>query len=81
MPLASASRPTGFRYVVPGTLLVLAGSAGWASWRESPAWRAVEPVLGYVLFGLALGAALKFARAVQAHVRATGAPMHVNPWL
>ncbi|MBI3201067.1 MAG: NADH-quinone oxidoreductase subunit H [Myxococcales bacterium] len=70
-----------FRYVVPGTLLVLAGSAGWASWRESPAWRAVEPVLGYVLFGLALGAALKFVRAVHAHVRATGAPMHVNPWL
>lgn len=26
----------------------------------SPAWRAVEPVLGYVLFGLALGAALEF---------------------
>lgn len=70
-----------FRYVVPGTLLVLAGSAGWASWRETPAWRAVEPVLGYVLFGLVVGAALKFVRAVQGHVRATGAPMHVNPWL
>lgn len=69
------------RYVVPAALLVLAGAAAWAAWKDNPAWRAVEPVLGYVLFGLALGAALKFARAVQGHVRATGAPMHVNPWL
>lgn len=70
-----------FRYVAPAALFTLAGSAAWASWRESPAWRAVDPVLGYVLFGLAVGAVLKFARAVSGHVRAPSAPMHVNPWL
>jgi NADH-quinone oxidoreductase subunit H len=69
------------RWVFPATLLVLAGSAAWAAWRETPAWRMVEPVFGYVLFGLAVGAGLKFVRAVQAHVRAPNAPMHVNPWL
>lgn len=70
-----------FRWVLPAACLVLAGSAGWAAWHDRPAWRAVEPVLGYALFGLAVGAALKFARSVQAHVRAPSAPMHVNPWL
>jgi len=69
------------RWVAPAALLVLAGSAAWASWRESPVWRTIEPVLGYVLFGLAAGAVLKFVRAVLGHVRAAGAPMHVNPWL
>lgn len=70
-----------FRYGVPAALAVLAGSAAWAASRGSPVWRTIEPVLGYVLFGLALGATLKFARAVMGHVRAAQAPMHVNPWL
>lgn len=83
LPKVHTDQMTGvlIRVVAPAALLVLAGSAAWASWRDTAVWRTLEPVLGYVLFGLAVGAALKFARAVQGHVRAPTAPMHVNPWL
>jgi NADH:ubiquinone oxidoreductase subunit H len=70
-----------WRWLLPATFVALGGSVIWASSLHNPTMRSVEPMLGHALFGLTLGVALKFARAVQTHVRATAAPMHVNPWL
>lgn len=70
-----------WRWLLPLTLLVLGVSALWAASLQHPTLRSVEPVLGYALFGVTLGVALKFMRAVQTHVQAGAPPMHVNPWL
>jgi len=69
------------RWLVPATLLALGGAALWAASLHNPTLRSAEPVLGHALFGLTLGTLIKFLRSVQGHVRASAAPMHVNPWL